>query len=293
MHIYKVCLGGEGMFRIGEFAKLSGLSIDTLYHYEKMGILIPKSVDGFTGYRGYDASQLMTVNKLLALKDAGFSLMEIAEVIKGNPSNAHLLSMLEEKASSLEDRLNQETNRLERLQTNIFLIKNGGMPVMNEIAIKRVEPILVASIRKTFGKEKFDEELGAMWAGVNKYIDAKGGKRTVPCLMLYHKGWVDLQTWEDTGAAPLDVEVAEPLTKPLEGDETVCVHPLPAVEKMACIIHKGAFSTIAKTNEALFDWIKQNGYSVNGALREIYHKGDWATDDEEEYVTELQVPLAP
>lgn len=62
------------MLKIGEFARLSGLSIDTLYHYQKKNILIPSEIDRFTGYRSYDASQLVTVNKLLALKDAGLSL---------------------------------------------------------------------------------------------------------------------------------------------------------------------------------------------------------------------------
>ena len=67
------------MFRIGEFSKLCGLSADTLYHYEKLKILIPMSVDKFTGYRYYDASQIVTVNKILALKDAGFSFCYISQ----------------------------------------------------------------------------------------------------------------------------------------------------------------------------------------------------------------------
>ena len=60
---------------------------------------------------------------------------------------------------------------------------------------------------------------------------------------------------------------------------------------MACIIHKGSFATIGKTNGALFDWIKQNNYRAAGVMREIYHKGEWATDHQEEYITELQIPL--
>lgn len=274
------------MFRIGEFSKLCGLSIDTLYHYEKMKLLIPSQIDKFTGYRNYEAKQLVTVNKIMALKDSDFTLDEIATVLNKNIPLPSLIELLESKSLVLEEELYKEINRLDRLRTNIFLIKNGGIPQMNEITIKRVEPILIASIRKAFHKNKFDEELETMWAKVNEYIDSKGGKRTIPCMMIYHLGW-----WELDETSNLEVEIVEPITKSFEGDNVVSIYELPAVEKMVCIIHKGPFSTIHKTNAALFDWISQNGYKKNGPIREIYHKGEWATKDTNEYITELQVSI--
>lgn len=281
------------MLRIGEFSKLSGLSNDALYHYEKRGILLPVSVDDMTGYRYYEAGQLILVNKIMALKDAGFSLDEIATILRGETiENPALLAMLEDKARDLENSLSKEYNRLERLHTNIFLIKNGGISHMNEITIKRVEPITVASCRRTFPKDGFDENLGRMWPELNAYIDTKGVKKTIPCLMLYHSGWWDLPDlkvgYDDL---TLDVEVAEPVTRTFEGNDDVKVYQLPLVEKMASIIHRGPFSTISKSFEALFDWMKSNQYVADGPVREIYHKGDWVTSDPEEYVTELQIPV--
>jgi len=280
------------MHRIGEFSRLSGLSADTLYHYEKLKILSPVSVDKFTGYRYYDAVQLVTVNKILALKDAGFSLEEIARFFKNSVSVPVLLEMLEDKARLLEATLSEEYDRLERLHTNIFLIKNGGIPQMSEITVKKVEPILIASMRKTFPKKGFDENLEKMWPAVNKCIDENGVKRTIPCLMLYHSGWWDLKQWnvmyDDQN---LDVEVAEPVTKHFEGNGEVKVYELPRVEKMGCIVHHGPFSTISKTCDALFAWLKENNYHADGPIREIYHKGDWATDNPDEYITEIQIPL--
>ncbi|HKL80555.1 MAG TPA: MerR family transcriptional regulator [Mobilitalea sp.] len=274
------------MFRIGEFSKLSGLSIDTLYHYEKMRLLVPSHIDNFSSYRYYEAQQLVTVNKIMALKDANFTLEEIAEVLNKNLPLPLLIELLENKSLILEEDLNNEINRLDRLRTNIFLIKNGGIPLMNEITIKRVEPILIASIRKEFHNSRFDEELTEMWEKVNEYIDLKGGKRTIPCMMLYHTGWADMNE-----SAALNVEVIEPITKSFPSNELVSVYELPAVERMVCIIHKGPFTTIAKTNDALFEWIKQNDYRKNGPMREIYHKGEWLTEDPTEYITELQVPI--
>ena len=280
------------MLRIGEFSKLSGLSADTLYHYERIGILVPASVDESTGYRGYDFVQLLTDNKIVALKDAGFSLEEIAGVLHEAPSPANLIEKLEEKARILEDHLSGENQRLERLHTNIFLIKNGGIPQMNDITIKRVEPVLVASMRKTLDKSRFDETLGIMWPKVNQYIDSKGIKRTIPCLMLYHSGWWDQKALNMAyDEHMLDLEVAEPVTRVFPGSEEVSVYTLPPVEKMASVVHKGPFSTIPATCEMLFDWMKHNHYVADGPVREIYHKGDWVTDNPDEYITELQVPI--
>ncbi|BCN28993.1 MerR family transcriptional regulator [Anaeromicropila herbilytica] len=280
------------MFRIGEFSKLCGLSADTLYHYEKQKILIPMSIDKFTGYRYYDASQIVTVNKILALKDAGFSLIEISNLLKDETPVRLLLEMLENKAQLLASTLEEEYNRLERLHTNIFLIKNGGIPQMNEIIIKTVEPILVASTRKVFAKNSFDENLEQMWPTVNNYINEKGIKRTIPCLMLYHSGWWDLKQLNIIyDEQTLDVEVVEPVTKYVEGNGEVQVYELPKIEKMACIVHHGPFSTIGKTFDTLFEWIRQNNYVADGPIREIYHKGDWVTDNPNEYITELQIPI--
>ena len=273
------------MYSIGEFSKLSGLSINTLRHYEAVRVLIPDKVNEFTGYRYYSASQLVTANKILAMKDAGFSLMEIAKIFTEIPSNASIISMLEGKANELEDALKNEQERLMRLRTNIFNIKNGGIPIMNEITIKRVESIMVVSTRREIGKGAFQEE-SKMWETVDKFIKANKVQQTIPCMALYHNG-----TWDWDATKKWDVEVAEPITKKVDGTDEVNVKELPLTEKMACIVHHGSLSSIGETYSAIANWIKQNNYSIVGPVREIYHVGEWATSNEAEYVTELQFPL--
>lgn len=103
------------MYRIGEFSKLCGLSVDALYHYQKMEILIPNHVDKNTGYRYYEAKQLLTINKILALKDTDFTLEEIAEILHKTPSMYSLTELFEwiyqngyEKKGSICDIYHQE-----------------------------------------------------------------------------------------------------------------------------------------------------------------------------------------
>ena len=150
---------------------------------------------------------------------------------------------------------------------------------MNEITVKKTEAILVASLRKKFHKDLFDGELEGMWSKVNDSIEQHKIKKSVPCLMIYHKGWWDFTDGEKEENKYLDVETAEPVLKTYLSDSDIRVYKLPAEEKTACVIHQGSFETIGSTFEAFFKWIKENNYTVNGPLREIYHKGDWATDN--------------
>ena len=69
------------MLQIGEFSKICQVSVKTLHHYDKIGLLVPAEVDRFTGYRYYQAEQIDTMNYIQRLKRYGFSLEEIQQII--------------------------------------------------------------------------------------------------------------------------------------------------------------------------------------------------------------------
>jgi DNA-binding transcriptional MerR regulator len=79
------------MLKIGHFSKLSHVTVKALRLYDQLGLLKPSHVDHFTGYRYYLADQLPRLNRILAFKDLGFSLEQIAKaarrefVTSGNP----------------------------------------------------------------------------------------------------------------------------------------------------------------------------------------------------------------
>ena len=70
------------MLKIGEFSKLSRISIRMLRHYDEIGLLTPETIDPFTGYRYYSEAQLFTAGRITALKDMGFKLCDAAELLK-------------------------------------------------------------------------------------------------------------------------------------------------------------------------------------------------------------------
>src|SRR5512146_2568697 len=78
------------MIRIGDFSKLSRVSVKTLRFYDEMGLLKPIEVDRFTGYRLYEANQLPRLYRILALKDLGFSLEEIGRLLAGDLSTEQM-----------------------------------------------------------------------------------------------------------------------------------------------------------------------------------------------------------
>ena len=74
------------MLKIGEFSKLSRVSVRMLRHYDDIGLLTPAYIDRFTDYRYYSESQLPTVCRITALKDMGFRLADICRTNALPPS---------------------------------------------------------------------------------------------------------------------------------------------------------------------------------------------------------------
>src|SRR5262245_5332211 len=107
------------MFKIGEFSRLSRVSVRMLRHYDQLGLLTPSQTDRFTNYRYYSAEQLPRLNRILALRDLGFSLEQIAEMLDEDLSQDQLLGMLRLKRTELEQQMQIEESRLARLEARI------------------------------------------------------------------------------------------------------------------------------------------------------------------------------
>src|SRR5215467_2653728 len=85
---------GRAMFTIGDFAKLGRVSIRMLRHYDAIGLLRPAAVDDATGYRFYEAAQLQRLNRIIALKDLGFTLVQVASMLDDKLDALELAGML-------------------------------------------------------------------------------------------------------------------------------------------------------------------------------------------------------
>lgn len=91
--------------KIGEFAKMTGMPISVLRHYDKEGLLCPDYVDHFSGYRYYSADQIGQVQKIELLKSSGLSLKEIRDILKNDGDNEVIKGILEHRESKYRNML--------------------------------------------------------------------------------------------------------------------------------------------------------------------------------------------
>ena len=150
----------------------------------------------------------------------------------------------------------------------------------HEIVIKEVPAMKVASVREvipTYG------DIGQLYGQIFKYTGRRRARPAGPALSIYYD--------EGFRESDVDVEAAVPISKELPGDDSVQVRELPAVEEMACIVHKGSYDTMGEAYNQIMTWIEANGYRVRGPNREVYLKGPGLLTKPSKYVTELQIPV--
>ena len=104
------------MFKIGDFSRLSLVSVKALRYYDELGLLKPARVDESTGYRYYAASQLTRLNRILAMKDMGLSLEQIALLLDKDLTPDQIRGMLRLKQVELRQQLVEGQARLVRIE---------------------------------------------------------------------------------------------------------------------------------------------------------------------------------
>ena len=271
------------MIRIGDFSKLSRVSVKTLRYYDEMGLLKPVSVDAFTGYRLYEYSQLSVLHRILALKDLGFSLEEIGRLLDDGLSVEQMRGMLKLRQIEARQRLREEAERLERIESQLRQIEQEEVMSKYDVVIKSAEEIRVASLR---GVVPTPPEQGPMWQQLEEYLGMKQVRPTGPCFTLYHDGS------DETKDRDWDIEVCEPINTDLDESESVKVRILPAAPVLASTIHNGPFVTIGEAYSAIGKWITDNGYRIVGPCREFYlNPSENNSQNDPNTVTEIQFPV--
>lgn len=87
------------MWRIGQLARMAGVSDHTLRHYDRIGLLTPAAVDGATGYRWYGAAELTRLERIRGLQQLGLSLRQIADLV--DAPDSHVRQALAERVAAL------------------------------------------------------------------------------------------------------------------------------------------------------------------------------------------------
>jgi DNA-binding transcriptional MerR regulator len=264
------------MFRIGDFSKLSQVSIKALRFYDEIDLLKPTYVDRFTGYRYYAPNLLSRLNRILVFKELGFSLEEIALLLAEDLPVSEVREALESKRTELSRRIIQEQARLMQVETWLAQIEREGSVPSYEIILKQVAPQLVASVRDTLGTYDAAAELFAELEFYLKKHNATGQQAAI-----WHTCAGQNQT--------IDCEAVVFLNASVPASKRIKVYQLP-LSMNACVIHQGTDESVSEAYLAAKSWIKKQGYTINGAKREIYWQGGVAQDGQIG-VTEIQYPI--
>jgi DNA-binding transcriptional MerR regulator len=268
------------VIKIGDFARLVQVSVVTLRHYDEIGLFKPALVDGQTGYRYYSVAQLPRLNRILALKDLGFSLEQIDTVL-GGLTLEQLRGMLTLKQSEVEHALTDEQARLARIKIRLRQIELEDTVSDIDVVLKNVPPMLIASRSVTIPtNSEVPVYLDAAFTEAQAYARQQGAREAGPCFAVWHQ--------------PADIlanEVAEaaiPIDRPLPGTDQVRVYELSSAQ-VAAAVHHGAFENFRQEHTALLTWVEANGYRVAGPYREIYINHD--PNHMAESATEIQYPV--
>src|SRR5215469_1565000 len=137
------------MFSIGEFARHGRVSVRMLRHYDAIGLLRPASVDPVSGYRFYQAGQLTELNRIVALKDLGFTLQQVQAVLEEKVTAAELRGMLRLRRAEIHARIEAETARLARVEARLLTIEEEASVPANAVVVKHLAPLRVGELTGT------------------------------------------------------------------------------------------------------------------------------------------------
>ncbi|WP_409235588.1 MerR family transcriptional regulator [Streptomyces sp. PA5.6] len=273
------------MFTIGDFARHGRVSVRMLRHYDATGLLRPARVDPASGYRHYTAAQLARLNRIIALKDLGFTLQQVRDIVDEKVGLEELRGMLRLRRAELETAMAAAEARLVQVEVRLRAIESEGHMPTNDVVIKSVPAVRVAELTATAASlepEGIGPVIGPLYDELFRRMGAAGIAPTGPGVAYYE------DVASEDGGGRISVHAAVQVSAPLQ-DGPFRILDLPPLDQAATIVHRGSMDTVLPTLQALARWIDANGYRPTGHPREINLE---CPENHEDWVTELQAPVA-
>jgi DNA-binding transcriptional MerR regulator/effector-binding domain-containing protein len=277
------------MFAIGDFANLGRVSVRMLRHYDAIGLLRPAQVDPHTGYRYYAAAQLSLLNRVIALKDLGFTLQQVQVIIDEQVDAGELRGMLRMRRAQLAAALAEDNARLARVDARLRMIETEGHMDTGDVILKSTPALRVAELSApaaSYEGPDISAALTPLYPQLMERMEAAGVAMTGSPIAYY------LPAPTAPGDESITVHAAFPIAAEPPVGAGFEMTTLPAVEHAATLIHHGSMAEAFRTGQLIAQWIDENGYRAVGLgyAREIYLD---CPDDLDKWVTEMQVEVTP
>ena len=280
------------MFTIGDFAGLGRVSVRMMRHYDAIGLLRPAHVDPHSGYRYYTAAQLRVLNRVIALKDLGFTLQQVKSMIEEKVDPGELRGMLRLRRADLAAQVERDAFRLSQVDARLRLIETEGHMDTGDVILKRLPALRVVELSATAASyddpSSISENLSPLYPRLMELMEKHG----VPMI------GAPIAYYQPAPTGPGDETISVHAAFPVAADTRVGddagfdVVVLPAVEQAATALHEGAMSEAFRTGQKIATWIDDNGFRTvaPGFAREVYL--DCPPGDFAKWVTEMQVPVS-
>lgn len=265
------------MLKIGDFSRLSRVSIRMLRYYDETGLIKPVKVDDFTGYRYYSEEQLLTMGKIISLKNMGFGVNAIAEIMKSNDPKEVEQIFTVQKAQLLED-ANTIRNRIRFLDAAIERLRKDEI-MKYDCVVKQIPERYVASVRQVI--PKYEDE-GRLWHILFSETAKLGMVPCGPAMAKLH----DKEFKENN----VEVEVQIEVKGEYENTANVKFVTEPEIT-VASITFKGSYDQFSNVYASLASWVSENGYGFSGPMIDIYHVSPNETRNPDEFITEICCPI--
>lgn len=277
------------MFKIGEFARVGQVTVEALRHYDALDLLKPAHVDPFTGYRYYTAAQLGALNRILALKELGFSLEVIGRLLRDDLAPAVFRELLAARLAATAREVGEAQARLARVRTRLYLLEAEEPMAMSDVVLKTLEPLTIAAKRETVPEvAQMPDRCAAMFGAIARWLPANR-LPFGPTLTLYHS--------QGANGGDIDTECAfvvgdgqAAMTVPASGG--VALRRLEGAPQAATIVVTDDFfrqvGGLTPAYQALARWVEANGYALAGTPREMFY-GSVAGGD---LTAEVQFPVS-
>ncbi|OPJ58205.1 MerR family transcriptional regulator [Clostridium oryzae] len=270
------------MYTRGQFALIGKTTIKALRIYDEMGLLKPERIDVNNQYKYYSQTQVDEIILINELKSFGFSLNEIKK-IKENRSSSYLKECFSKRLAELDMEIKEANSVKERLRGKLNDL-NEDEAIFNNtshysVDLVEIDEMVVVSCRKKVNIQ----DVGMLIGKVYEQICSFSLEALDSHMLIFHDDDLDSQS------SDWDIEVCVPVNKNVkaEGFSTKIIER----NTYARTLHTGGFSNVGKAHAAVIDWIKGNGYKINGAPMEKYLTAKQAAFNPTSFETEVYYPV--
>jgi effector-binding domain-containing protein len=258
------------LLSIGEFAKVSRLSIKALRLYDSLELLPPEEVDRVSGYRYYTVAQAPRARAISLLRSVDMPLVAIKEVLAESDPDKVRYHLARHRAV-LEDRLEDHERMLQRVE---HLIQRGAL-VPLQVTVKEIPSTPICGVVFEGSPEAIGPSADRAYARLFGALQKQGVTPAGPPRLAYLEAEGD----------PWTMEASVPVSSPVRVEDDIVARDFPG-GKVASAIHRGPYEELGIAYRELGKWISENGYEPAGSCFDIYLNDPWETADPADYETE-------